>query len=265
MIPKYFNTRFNPTPTGDMHIGHVYLCLVNCYEAMSNGGQFFVRFDDTQLYWQYRIGQHEMVRYAHRTLEDLEWLCIPMDGYRLQSQIQEEAYSELERMYGIKLPEERMGYSDIPYVKGLNCMPMPYTSALTAEKVWFDWMDYCDYIIRGVDLITEYALYSYWVDKLRLHHVRHVFLPRLSIGGDDPSYSSSGEHNTSSGFSVSKTDGGYTVREFREKGWSKDELLSALKVSCLKDPGGVWSIDNVKDEPMWLDLPYAEELEQHGC
>ena len=84
-----------------------------------------------------------------------------------------------------------MGYSDIPYVKGLNCMPMPYTSALTAEKVWFDWMDYCDYIIRGVDLITEYALYSYWVDKLRLHHVRHVFLPRLSIGGADPSYSSS--------------------------------------------------------------------------
>ena len=252
MIPKYFNTRFNPTPTGDMHVGHAYLCLVNEHEAHSNGGKFFVRYDDTQFYWRYyEQDPSEMNYWAERTSQDLKWLGIDVDGFMWQSEMQDKAHTQIRDIYGFEVPPERMGYSDIPYVKGLNCMPMPYTSALCMEKVWMDWMMFCDYIIRGIDLITEYALYSYWIDQFRLHHVTHVFLPRLSIDGDDPSYSKG---------SVSKTHGGYTIRAFQRAGFSSAELRMQLRVACLKDPAGDWSVENVKENPVWSIHPPQEYL-----
>ena len=39
-------TRFNPTPNGALHLGHVYNILFNEQFAHNNGGKFYVRFED---------------------------------------------------------------------------------------------------------------------------------------------------------------------------------------------------------------------------
>jgi len=240
-MPKFYNTRFNPTPTGDLHLGHVYLCLVNLYEARANHAQFHVRFDDTQLQWAYvESDQATLQYYARRNLEDLDWLGITVDKVWYQSDFQEEVHNKMWSIFGVQSEPERLGYSQLPTVVGLDCVPYPYASPLVPEKVWFDFMIPCDYLIRGIDLITEFSLYCYWVDRFRMNAVKHVYLPRLALqGGDDPSYMGT----------VSKTHGTLTVRSFREAGVSPGKVSAALRLACLKEPTGPWMIDNVKRNP----------------
>lgn len=246
-MPRHYNTRFNPTPSGNLHLGHVYLCLVNEYEAHSHGGKFYVRFDDTQRSWVHlRSDPATLSTYSANMRGDLEWLGIEVDEYILQSDIRGKVHSDLARIYGLRLPEESLGYGQAPIVKGLDCVPYPYTPPLVPEKVWMDFLYYCDYLIRGVDLITEFALYCHWAEYFKIHRVYHTYLPRLLTQDEkDPSYVGS----------ISKTHGALTVRGFRERGWSKFELLDRLAHSCLKDQSEPWSVENIKERPIWTSSP----------
>lgn len=66
-------TRFAPSPTGYMHMGHAYaaLCAYNC--ARLTNGLFLLRIED--------IDRTRCRReYEDAILEDLEWLGLPWDG-----------------------------------------------------------------------------------------------------------------------------------------------------------------------------------------
>ncbi|MBX3597116.1 MAG: glutamate--tRNA ligase [Rhizobiaceae bacterium] len=71
--------RFAPSPTGYIHIGNARTALFNWLYAMQNGGQFVLRFDDTDV-------ERSRQEYADATLYDLHWLGIFPDQVKYQSQ-----------------------------------------------------------------------------------------------------------------------------------------------------------------------------------
>ncbi len=70
--------RFAPSPTGNIHIGNARTALVNWVYAKQNGGNFILRFDDTD---QARSKQE----YADGIARDLKWMGINPDRVEKQS------------------------------------------------------------------------------------------------------------------------------------------------------------------------------------
>ncbi len=71
--------RFAPSPTGNIHIGNARTALVNWLYARKNGGEFILRFDDTD---KARSRQE----YADQITRDLNWMGIIPDRVERQSE-----------------------------------------------------------------------------------------------------------------------------------------------------------------------------------
>jgi glutamyl-tRNA synthetase len=78
--------RFAPSPTGRIHIGNARTALLNWLFARRRGGQFILRFDDTDL-------ERSKAEYADAIEADLAWLGIRPDLVRRQSE-RSAAYDE---------------------------------------------------------------------------------------------------------------------------------------------------------------------------
>tara|TARA_R110002126_G_C10488939_1_gene503093 strand:- start:12358 stop:13752 length:1395 start_codon:yes stop_codon:yes gene_type:complete len=70
--------RFAPSPTGYIHIGNVRTALFNWLFAKKHGGQFILRFDDTDV-------ARSKTEYADAIAQDLKWLGITPDTVAWQS------------------------------------------------------------------------------------------------------------------------------------------------------------------------------------
>lgn len=66
-------TRFAPSPTGPLHLGHAYSALLAHDMARAAGGRFLLRFEDTDL-------DRCKPEYVQQTLDDLTWLGITWDA-----------------------------------------------------------------------------------------------------------------------------------------------------------------------------------------
>lgn len=66
-------TRFAPSPTGELHLGHAYSALLAHAAARGAGGRFRIRIDDID-------GSRSREIYVAAALADLEWLGIDWDG-----------------------------------------------------------------------------------------------------------------------------------------------------------------------------------------
>jgi glutamyl-tRNA synthetase len=64
--------RFAPSPTGSMHIGNVRTAIYNYLFAKSQGGEFIVRIEDTDLVRSTREFEHDL-------LTELKWLGLEID------------------------------------------------------------------------------------------------------------------------------------------------------------------------------------------
>ncbi|HEY0419989.1 MAG TPA: tRNA glutamyl-Q(34) synthetase GluQRS [Acetobacteraceae bacterium] len=72
-------TRFAPSPTGYLHLGHAHAALTAWRRARSAGGQFLLRMEDID-------PARCRPEYAAAILEDLRWLGLAWDGeVRMQS------------------------------------------------------------------------------------------------------------------------------------------------------------------------------------
>ncbi len=72
-------TRFAPSPTGEMHLGHVFSALTGWRRARESGGRFLLRLEDID------PGRCRPA-FAAGIVEDLRWLGIDWDGpIRVQS------------------------------------------------------------------------------------------------------------------------------------------------------------------------------------
>ncbi|WP_316861219.1 glutamate--tRNA ligase [uncultured Cohaesibacter sp.] len=70
--------RFAPSPTGNIHIGNARPALINWLVAMKTGGQFILRYDDTD-------AERSRTEYAENIAEDLAWLGVKPDRVEWQS------------------------------------------------------------------------------------------------------------------------------------------------------------------------------------
>ncbi|MCU0907695.1 MAG: tRNA glutamyl-Q(34) synthetase GluQRS [Rhodobacteraceae bacterium] len=68
-----FTTRFAPSPTGPLHLGHAYSAILGHDMARAAGGRFLLRMEDTDL---------ERCRPEHEAgiIQDLTWLGLTWDG-----------------------------------------------------------------------------------------------------------------------------------------------------------------------------------------
>ncbi len=80
-------TRFAPSPTGRLHLGHAYAALVAHEIARSQGGSFLLRFEDLD---------HTRVRPRFYSLieEDLHWLGLAWDGETVHQSARLQLYAE---------------------------------------------------------------------------------------------------------------------------------------------------------------------------
>lgn len=68
-----FVTRFAPSPTGPLHLGHAYSAILAHDRARAAGGQFLLRMEDTDL-------ERSKPAYAAQIVDDLTWLGLTWDG-----------------------------------------------------------------------------------------------------------------------------------------------------------------------------------------
>jgi glutamyl-tRNA synthetase len=71
-------TRFAPSPTGRLHVGNIRTALHNWLWARKNGGQFWLRIDDTD-------AERSEERFVDAIRQDLSWLGLVPDGEQRQS------------------------------------------------------------------------------------------------------------------------------------------------------------------------------------
>ncbi|MGL4281006.1 MAG: tRNA glutamyl-Q(34) synthetase GluQRS [Albidovulum sp.] len=68
-----FVTRFAPSPTGPLHLGHAYSAILAHDMARAVGGRFLLRMEDTDL-------ERSKPEWEALILEDLSWLGLTWDG-----------------------------------------------------------------------------------------------------------------------------------------------------------------------------------------
>ena len=65
-------TRFAPSPTGRLHLGHAFSAALGALKARENGGKFHLRIEDLDQ-------GRSRPEFVDGILEDLKWLGIPWD------------------------------------------------------------------------------------------------------------------------------------------------------------------------------------------
>jgi glutamyl-tRNA synthetase len=85
--------RFAPSPTGRIHIGNSRTAILNWLFARKSGGQFVLRYDDTDL-------ERSKKEFADGIAQDLDWLGIVPDRVEYQSRRFDAYRAATERLKG---------------------------------------------------------------------------------------------------------------------------------------------------------------------
>jgi len=235
------NTRLNPTTSGGLHLGHIYMALVNQYEAQKTGGEFIVRFaDNAPWVMDQHGGADQMSKYAVRQLEDLEWMGIYPDQWCFESEweYQVKEYLVSHPKFHMVIDHAGHGEATRPFVTAFDLVAqMRLSTWITAQKVVLDnWSD-CGLIIRGLDLLAEHHLYMYMCAAFGFPFPKCYYLPRLIVATDGKPVN------------ISKTIGNWSIASLRAAGASPEVVHGLLNLSCKRDLLGPWSIDNIKTTP----------------
>ena len=79
--------RFAPSPSGRMHLGNVWSCLLAWLSARSAGGGMVLRLEDLD-------PDRCKMEYCDQVMRDLEWLGLDWDGQPVYQSRRTEAYAE---------------------------------------------------------------------------------------------------------------------------------------------------------------------------
>lgn len=97
MQPQHIVTRFAPSPTGRLHVGHAWSALKAHGAARLKGGRFRLRVEDID-------GTRSRPEHVAGIVEDLEWLGLDWDGeIMFQSQRLDRYEAALERLKAMGL------------------------------------------------------------------------------------------------------------------------------------------------------------------
>lgn len=226
-------TRWNPSTNGPLHLGHVFTLLVNEYFAKAYGGRFYIRFDDNSPHIL-KMDSGQVANIIKEQLDDISWLGIQYDEISYQSELEEEVKIRLNRYGHVPLDEKKFNHYLPVFIRlGMSFVPYPYVPEQIMERVIMDNMLFVTHVIRGEDFATEYSLYAYYCQKYYILCPEFIFLPRLSGKCGD----------------ISKSNGGYTIKELRGKGYTSDDVEELLRKACLYYPDNGWELYNIRPDP----------------
>jgi len=240
------NTRFNPGATGSLHIGHIFISLLNEYAAHSSGGKFHVRFADGPVYFGGSpCSPEETAEIARLQLDDLIWMGIKVDSVSRQSDLEQEMLLFLANSsFRMVIDNAGRAYysSSLPTILVRpEIHGSPLSTQHTIEKVVFDHWENSDLLIRGTEWLQEHWLYMYFCALLGFPYPKCYYIPRLLAIGESGSLHPS--------IDISKTIGNWRMKDLREAGITPEEVRCVLGEACMLDPVGQWSLDNLKDQP----------------
>lgn len=96
-MPQYIVTRFAPSPTGRLHVGHGWSALMAHDRARDNGGAFHLRIEDID-------GARSREDHVAGIVEDLTWLGLSWDGPVIRQSERLELYAgALDRLKAMAL------------------------------------------------------------------------------------------------------------------------------------------------------------------
>ena len=88
-----FVTRFAPSPTGPLHLGHAYSAILAHDMARANGGRFLLRIEDIDR-------QRSKPQWEGQLIDDLTWLGITWDAQPMRQSDRQAAYARaLDRLW----------------------------------------------------------------------------------------------------------------------------------------------------------------------
>lgn len=232
------NTRFNPTANGSLHLGHIWMALINEQVAHASLGKFYVRFGDNQLDWILKLGKNQIESNCIQILEDLNWFRINIDGISYESK----NANIIDQIQNHIIPkeitlnvEDSQDYNGLKYILPLSTYQYPFVPNITLHKVIEDKLLEINYLIRGDDLSSEYALYEYFRGKCGWSNINHWYLPRLKVMETEE---------------ISKTKGNFIIKDLRKQGYTAEQLIESLKKSTLVDPDLGFIPNNISPHPM---------------
>ncbi len=224
-------TRFNPTCTGALHLGHAYTLLVNAWYARERDGRLLVRFDDVHA--NKADGRVNVPAVREQMRRDIEWLGVDVDGWFSEEELAPEVARRMAEA-GFTPPEyiDPVGVPTfVSHPKGW--MSYPYQPRLSAERALLDDMLGVTHVIRGEELATDLSLHSWFCDLFGLAIPTFIFLPRVEGSRGD----------------ISKTAGGSTLAELRANGYTPHAVRQMLARGCLIVEANGWGLENLKAQP----------------
>lgn len=234
-----YNTRFNPTISGPLHIGHLYLALVNATEAHYTGGKFIVRADDTHDLWNHWIKKDERDLYWKDYQEQLG-LFMDVDVWERASEMLTPREIIGDNPHLECLPRQAWGnMQKIEWRVEANMRVFNYDFRDVIEKVIWDYHQKVNLLIRGEDLITEAQLYEHVTYILGLPAMRQIYLPKLMASTQQDDIRTS----------ISKSERVYSL-EKQIPEFGVEGTLSLLRKACLIDPQGEFLAANIKPNPI---------------
>ena len=230
-------TRFCPTTSGYPHVGHLYLALVNAVEAhKTTQGKFILRIDDSQSYWNWKLGRKEVMKIGSSFIEELEQF-MTINAITWQSELPDRRET-LPSGIDYLITERFLHDQSEEWIPDDHMALFPYAPKFTFERVYWDFLDGINWLIRGEDLVSEASLYNFFVEVMGFPRVKQTYLPRLRAKGREEL------HYTE----ISKTFRNYNLKK-QIKEFGTLEIIRMLKESCLKDPSLDFTVDNIKWNP----------------
>ena len=83
-----FITRFAPSPTGPLHLGHAYSAIIAHDMARREGGKFYVRIEDLDQ-------SRSKKKWENQIFNDLDWLGLSWDGPVVRQSDQVDKYKNI--------------------------------------------------------------------------------------------------------------------------------------------------------------------------
>ena len=214
-------TRFRPTPTCDLHLGHLWVAWHNWVDAARGGDQFLVIMDDIcynlQNVWQAKWPPHV---FAERFAEDFAWAGIPCAAVHY-STTQAEAHAQAAEALGYSRCA-MTGYTSFDtrtiLSRETHAPPVDaYHEWLTLTRVVDDHECGVQAFTRGADLIGERQLYDHMWRRLYPAGLppRQTYVPCVRRANS--------EKKESTGAQAA------SVRQLRDAGYSAEELLGTLQ------------------------------------
>lgn len=274
-MTEQVRVRFAPSPTGNVHIGNIRVCIYNWLFARHSGGKMLLRVEDTD--------RERSTPEAIRTLlEALAWLGLDYD----EAPVYQSACLDRHRAAAQQLLDSGHAYySD----KGDASRGQALLFRMTEDAVYKDLIlgerskavkDMADFVIMKSDNTPVFHLANVVDDiDMGITHIlrgndhventfRHVMLFK-ALGHKPPQYAHFPMIVNAQGKPYSKRDGDAYVGDFRAKGYFADALFNFLAL-CGWSPGDdrevmtreemikLFTIDRVGSSASQFDLKKME-------